>query len=825
MSHLELQAGRTVHELVAAVIQLGDDVLVVVHVEAQSEIPVAGVDHVELEFDIHTAVAHRAHVAPAAGEAGDVGIRNVHKHVLRILVVELDIEGQAVEQAAVDAGVERLEGLPGQVRVAQRGNVPGGLPVIEPARGGQAIGQVIADARVAHRTVGCLELEIVDPVNILQEAFLADVPHRTDRPEAGVAAVGAEERGAVDTVGQVEEILVVIVVRETGEERVVGHFREGIGGKVGLRAVVDVGQALVGLSVRPGGEILVVRIDGLMTGQQHEMVVAGDRELVFGRIGRSQAVEALEGFLRDSGQVDMVGKDLAGIAVIRALDGLDCAQGQALERGDLLIEIAVQAGGGTPCRLGLHPTEVVPHAQVGDIVRFFAVTHEITGSIRDDFIRGGIRKAPGHDVHRVVIARARGRIARRVVRLPGQVQVDADLEPVGDLAVDVRADRVALHIGIRLDALAVKGAQRNIVVAALAAARDAQVGLPGRGVLVEDPFAPVGLDVVLQTEILQFLELGVFLQARVGQFAEGEPFLSVHQLHRELGQIRDTIGTADRDGRLLAGAFLGRDVNHAVGGTRTVDGGRRSVLHHRHILDIVRVEGREDSHVHRRTVEDEQRGVGGIDRVDAAQTHRYRGARLTGTGIDLEAGHLALKGVTGTGGRDLGEGIGFDQRRGTDHGADLLGGTITHHDGLLQEFGVVAHDDVDHAPPGDFHSLGRHSDIGEREFVVGTRGNRVAAVRVRRRVLSRYIVVHRHPDQGFIPGVRDRTGNRVPEVLSSRNGKRLPGCEEHRQQQQDLGKKRFFHRHLILVVVTPSARGRLPAPFPDRPAHVAGLLP
>ena len=334
-----------------------------------------------------------------------------------------------------------------------------------------------------------------------------------------------------------------------------------------------------------------------------------------------------------------------------------------------------------------------------------------------------------------------------MVGLPGQVEVDADAEPGSDLAADVRTDRVAFHIGIRLDTLPVEGAQRDVIVTALAAARYAQVGLPGRGVLPEDPFAPVRLDVVLQAEVLQFLELGVLFEAGVGQFAEGEPLLGVHQFHRELRQVRDTVGSADRHGRFLAGTFLGGDVHHAVGGTGTVDGGGGSVLHHRHVLDVVGVQGRENGHIDRRAVEDEQRRIRSIDRVDAAQAHRNRCARLTGTGIDLQTGHLALQGVAGTGRRNFRKRVGFDERRGTDNRTDLLGGAIRHDDGLLQDIHIGSQHGIDDASAADQHLQVFITDGGEDQGGAGRHALQdVIAVGIRRG--SRHRPFHRDAGEG-----------------------------------------------------------------------------
>ena len=284
-----------------------------------------------------------------------------------------------------------------------------------------------------------------------------------------------------------------------------------------------------------------------------------------------------------------------------------------------------------------------------------------------------------------------------MVALVGQVEVDTDLQPVGNLAVDVRTDGVAVHVGERLDTFAAESAQRDVIVTALAAARHAEVGLPGGCVLVEDPLAPVGADVVVQTELLQILELGVGLEARIRQFAELKPLGRGHQLHRELSQVGNTVGSADRDGRFLAGTLLGGDVNHTVGRTRTIDGGGGCVLHDRHILDIVRVEGREDGHIHRGSIEDEERSVGCIDGVHTAQTHGNRCARLTGTGVNLQTGDLTLEGVTGTCGRNLGKGIRFDQRSGTDHGTDLLGGTVRYDYGLFQHVRIRLESRIDDA--------------------------------------------------------------------------------------------------------------------------------
>lgn len=63
-----------------------------------------------------------------------------------------------------------------------------------------------------------------------------------------------------------------------------------------------------------------------------------------------------------------------------------------------------------------------------------------------------------------------------------------------------------------------------------------------------------------------------------------------------IGELRDAESVVDLDLRLALAALLGGDQHNAVGGARTVDGGRRGVLQHLDRLDVGQVEHRQRTH-------------------------------------------------------------------------------------------------------------------------------------------------------------------------------------------------------------------------------------
>ena len=198
----------------------------------------------------------------------------------------------------------------------------------------------------------------------------------------------------------------------------------------------------------------------------------------------------------------------------------------------------------------------------------------------------------------------------------------------------------------------------------------------------------------------------------------------------------------------------------------------------RHVLDIVGVQCGEDRYIHRRTVEDEQRRVRRIDGVDTAQTHRNRSARLTGTGVHLQTGNLALQGITGTGRRNLGESVRPDQGRSADHRADLLGSTVTDHNGLLQHLCIVTHDDVDDTAAGHLHGLRDHTNIRESQPVIGPGADGIFTRRARSRILAGSFIVDGNTDQRFIPGIGHCAGHRAGALCKDRDRDKQQDCQD-----------------------------------------------
>ena len=140
--------------------------------------------------------------------------------------------------------------------------------------------------------------------------------------------------------------------------------------------------------------------------------------------------------------------------------------------------------------------------------------------------------------------------------------------------------------------------------------------------------------------------------------AEGRVACAVAVLH--LGHHvyrREHRAVAQRDDRLVHGAALGVDDDHAVGGLRTVEGGGRRSGQHIDRLDVLGVDvggalradlvavaaarSAEAVVVHRDTVDHVEGRVALLDRLLSTHYHARRGTCTARAGVDRYTGHLA----------------------------------------------------------------------------------------------------------------------------------------------------------------------------------------
>ena len=164
------------------------------------------------------------------------------------------------------------------------------------------------------------------------------------------------------------------------------------------------------------------------------------------------------------------------------------------------------------------------------------------------------------------------------------------------------------------------------------------------------------------------------------------------------------------DGHLAVLTLLRGDDDHAVGGTRTIDTGRRGILQHLNRLDVGRVQRVQ---VLRRghTVDDVER-VAGVHRTHTAHADGRTATARGSIGHDVDTGQLALHGV---------QHVRIALRDGTfhvhhRHGTCQVGLAlylITRDDHLGEFLGVVAHGDVHACLCGQFLRL--ESDVGDDE--------------------------------------------------------------------------------------------------------------
>ena len=149
-------------------------------------------------------VGHLAFVAGDCAGSGGAGRKgHVHEHVGGLLVIPVGRECQsAAQHGEVYADVGLGCCLPGEVGCAQVGLCYGRdgvrLAFLEPFDAVDIVALeigVVADARlVTGLSPAGAQLEVVDPLDVAQEAFLRNAPGCRERGEDTPAVVGMELR-------------------------------------------------------------------------------------------------------------------------------------------------------------------------------------------------------------------------------------------------------------------------------------------------------------------------------------------------------------------------------------------------------------------------------------------------------------------------------------------------------------------------------------------------------------------------------------------------------------------------------------------------------
>ena len=195
----------------------------------------------------------------------------------------------ALQEVGLETAVPGSGGLPGEGRVAQGGEllapvggaavIVGNLAALGHGDGGQ--GAVRSQGLGAVLTPGELELEEVQPLDVLHEFFVGDRPGGAEGREVAPLVLGTEHGGTVAADGGVEVVGVLEGIDETGQ---VTHVRvQDIGGIVhhlGVRVAqaVPAGEGVAGFREALAGDALAGgfrAVAGVHQGGVHVVLAEG----------------------------------------------------------------------------------------------------------------------------------------------------------------------------------------------------------------------------------------------------------------------------------------------------------------------------------------------------------------------------------------------------------------------------------------------------------------------------------------------------------------------------------------------------------------------
>ena len=617
------------------------------------------------------------------------------------------------------------------------------------------------------------QFQVVDPLHVAQKLFARDAPGRRERREIAPAVAGSQLRGAVGAEIGRHEVLAVEIVRHA---RQVGHDRP-------LRlAVALAADAAVVAAIQIGDGVVV---GGREIGaRSRELLPHGGRGRCAGHHFETVAVEGLvpgQDVVVDHAHV--VGAGVRGGSVLRpAVGGADRVEERrrvdpaAVHRnrrfeGQPLGQIEGQASG--------------KQQTVGDILVIVRAGHVFerrreVGAVEIIVVLLGVLGVPDRRIGRGRDGRndhagTVGALSRDDGTLGGVVREGGrgvGRNPFEDLLVEAGLHVVAVRRSGADDTRFVGVAAAEVVGRILVAVGDRE------------------LVVLVDARRIGFVEPVGDIGERLGKSRYGAVLL--HQFavlpgveHVEaLGHLRDADEGRERDlGSHLPAALLGGDEHHAVGGARTVDGGRRGVFQHLHRLDLV---GREVSDgvvalAHGNAVNHIERVVARRDGRSAAHADHHA---LTGRAVgldDLHTGGLALQGSGSRGDRTAREVVGLDDRH-SRREVLLFDRTVTDRHHGVEGHGVFA----------EFHVHLRAAVQGDRLRDESQRLENqvsripppfefegISAVYARRGTVGGALLDDRSPDDGLSRLVGDR----------SRHGRPLLGQDRSRHDQHSRRKQ------------------------------------
>ena len=301
-------------------------------------------NHVVRSFDFDASVTHFAHIVHYGAETGGVGQGGAHEHVLGLAVVDVHIEFQFFKESRADAHVGLDLLFPAEFGIGKLCIAPTRRAVVVGCAGEGEVA-VVAHFGVTRATHADFELEVGEPRRGAHEIFAGDVPHQTAADEDCRAVVLTETRGGIGAHRHVGSVFALEVPVGAAEEREVFVLRLRLRGGLGRLAVREEHQAVVGDTRNAGAETLRIVLNTFLAGEERDVVVLGNGELVFRRVRdgpHGAAAEALgTGTFLLTEHLSVAGQQAGAVAALGGIEAELRLNGQAFHRGELQVSVAV----------------------------------------------------------------------------------------------------------------------------------------------------------------------------------------------------------------------------------------------------------------------------------------------------------------------------------------------------------------------------------------------------------------------------------------------------------------------------------------------------
>ena len=241
------------HHVFLALLEFEDLLGVVTEADRRTPGEVLGLDIRRVQREVETVVGDLADIVLGSGITGDGRQRDGEDQAVGIVLINIEDAGKAAApEGEVDTGIHLRRRFPtdGIVREGRRRDI-GGLSrgaIVDRTGSQQVLGAVRTDRIVTGLTPAETEFQLAEEILILHERLLVDSPTEGDGREAVPFVALAQLGGAVITIGEREEVAVLVAVGDAGHvgshlvlcQRVVGRAVQDADG-FGIQAPVRLG--------------------------------------------------------------------------------------------------------------------------------------------------------------------------------------------------------------------------------------------------------------------------------------------------------------------------------------------------------------------------------------------------------------------------------------------------------------------------------------------------------------------------------------------------------------------------------------------------------